>query len=130
MGVSYLWDTNTVIYYLQQLLPKEAEMFMDGVLNESIPAISLITEIELLCWKTENTNDIVVLKNFISDSFVFELDQRIKEKTIDIRKIYGLKLPDAIIAATALENNLTLISRNIKDFKRIKGLKLVNPFNH
>jgi len=42
MGISYLWDTNTAIYYLQQLFSKEAEDFMDGILKESISAISEI----------------------------------------------------------------------------------------
>lgn len=38
-----------------------------------------------------------------------------------------MKTPDAIIAATALANDFTLITRNIKDFKNIEGFKLVNP---
>jgi len=128
MGISYLWDTNTVIYYLQQLFSKKAEDFMDGVIKTSVPSISAITEIELLCWKTATDNDIIVLKNFIADSFVFELEQEIKEKTAELRKTYSIKLPDAIIAATALVNNLTLLSRNTKDFNKIEGLMLQNPF--
>ena len=39
-----------------------------------------------------------------------------------------LKLPDAIIAATALIHQLTLISRNDSDFNGIKNLRYVNPF--
>jgi len=128
MGVSYLWDTNTAIYYLQQLFSKEAEDFMDGILKESVPAISAITEIELLCWKAATNKDLAILKNFITDSVVFELDQYIKDKTVELRKTYSIKLPDAIIAATAFTNDLTLISRNTKDFDKIEGLKLINPF--
>ena len=128
MGISYLWDTNTAIYCLQQLFSKEAEDFIDSILKESVPAISSITEIELLCWKAATNKDIVTLKNFISDSLVIELDRYIKDKTVDFRKEYSVKLPDAIIAATAFTNNLTLISRNTKDFEKIEGLKLINPF--
>ncbi len=101
---------------------------MDSVLLESNPAISAITEIELLCWKTASKKDIAILKDFIADSVVFELEQNIKEKTVEIRKQYAIKLPDAIIAATAMVNDLTLISRNFKDFDKIKGLKWSNPF--
>lgn len=101
---------------------------MDSVLLESNPAISAITEIELLCWKTASKKDIAILKDFIADSVVFELEQNIKEKTVEIRKQYATKLPDAIIAATAMVNDLTLISRNFKDFDKIKGLKWSNPF--
>lgn len=129
MGINYLWDTNTAIYYLQQLFSKEAEDFMDGILKESIPAVSAITEIELLCWKTATNKDLTVLKNFLADSIVFELERDIKNKTVELRKAYTIKLPDAIIAATALVNEITLISRNAKDFNKIKGLYLINPFD-
>jgi len=37
-------------------------------------------------------------------------------------------LPDAIIAATTIENELTLITRNIVDFKNIKGIKVLDPY--
>jgi predicted nucleic acid-binding protein len=128
MGINYLWDTNTAIYYLQQLFSKDAEEFIDSIIKRSSPAISAITEIELLCWKNATDNDIQVLKNFVADSLIFELEQEIKQKTIELRKKYSIKLPDAIIAATALVNNLTLISRNSKDFSKIEDLLLTNPF--
>ncbi len=127
MGIKYLWDTNTVIYYLQQQFPPAAEKFMDNLLVDSIPAISVITEIELLCWKTTERKDLEVLHDFIDDAVVFELEKEIKLKTADIRKVYHVKLPDAIIAATAHIHNLTLLTRNTRDFKNIPGLKLINP---
>jgi predicted nucleic acid-binding protein len=49
--------------------------------------------------------------------------------TIEIRKKYKTKLPDAIIAATALANDLILISRNVVDFKNIEGLNLSDPYS-
>lgn len=127
MGIKYIWDTNTVIYYLQQQFPPGAEKFIDESLKESKPCISAITEIELLCWKTATEQDIEVIKNFINDSLVIELEGPIKHKTADLRKRYKIKLPDAIIAATALAYNLTLITRNSKDFEDINGLRVVNP---
>lgn len=127
MGIKYIWDTNTVIYYLQQQFPPAAEKFIDESLKESKPCISAITEIELLCWKTATEQDIDVIKNFINDSLVIELEGPIKHKTADLRKRYKIKLPDAIIAATALAYNLTLITRNSKDFEDINGLRVVDP---
>lgn len=108
MGIKYLWDTNTVIYYLQQQFPPSAEKFIDSILPDSQPAISVITEIELLCWKTATEKDI-------------------KFKTAELRKAYKIKLPDAIIAATALVYDLTLITRNVSDFKNIDELNVINP---
>jgi len=126
--MKYLWDTNIVIYYLQQQFSPNAEKYIDSLLLKSRPVISAITEIELLCWKTTSKKDIQVLQSFISDSFVIELEQTIKNKTAEIRKTSNIKLPDAIIAATAILYDLELVSRNTKDFKNIKGLSLINPF--
>ena len=60
---------------------------------------------------------------------VIELEQPVKLKTAEIRKAHKLKLPDAIIAATALVYDLTLLSRNVADFKNIVGLKMINPWD-
>ena len=128
MGIKHLWDTNTAIYYLQQLFPPGAEKFMDDLLKDEQPIISAITEIELLCWKTATEKDLEVLHNFINDTFVIELEQPVKLKTAEIRKDHKLKLPDAIIAATAVVYDLTLLSRNVADFKNIVGLKMINPW--
>ena len=127
MGIKYLWDTNTVIY-LQQQFPPGAEQFIDDLLKDEQPVISAITEIELLCWKTVTEKDLQVLYSFINDALVIELEQPIKLKTADIRKACKIKLPDAIIAATALVYDLTLLSRNAADFSNINGLKIINPW--
>ena len=116
MGIKYIWDTNTAIYYLQQQFPPVAEKFIDGLLKNEPPVLSAITEIELLCWKTADEKDIEVLKNFIEDSLIIELEQPIKLKAAEIRKQNNIKLPDAIIAATAIIHDLTLITRNTKRF--------------
>lgn len=129
MGIKYLWDTNTAIYYLQQQFPPDAEKFIDDLLKEEQPIISAITEIELLCWKTSIQKDLDVLHDFINDALVIELEQPIKLKTADIRKANRIKLPDAIIAATALVYGLTLLSRNTSDFSTIDGLKVCNPWD-
>ncbi|MDP3929901.1 MAG: type II toxin-antitoxin system VapC family toxin [Bacteroidota bacterium] len=129
MGVKYIWDTNIAIYFLQQQFPIAAENFIDRCLIESKPCFSAITEIELLCWKTASDYEINVIENFISECQVFELEKSVKIKTAQIRRAHKIKLPDAIIAATALVHDFILITRNTSDFKKIDGLKLVDPFN-
>ena len=47
-----------------------------------------------------------------------------------MRKTISIKLPDAIIAATALQNNLTLITRNKNDFKNLQSLKILDPYQY
>ena len=128
MGIKYLWDTNTVIYYLQKQLSINAETFIDSILLIDVPAISAITEIELLCWKSANENHLVTLKNFIADACVYEIDQEIKNQTAELRKHYNLKLPDAIIAATALVHGMTIVTRNVSDFAPT-GVPTLNPWD-
>ena len=129
MGIKYLWDTNTVIYYLQEQFSPSAEKFIDELLSDSQPAISAITEIELLCWKTSSDQDLELIRRFINDSFVIELERPIKLKTADIRKQHKIKLPDAIIAASASIYDFTLLTRNTKDFYGISGLIVINPWD-
>ena len=57
------------------------------------------------------------------------LTEPIINRAIELRKSYKTKLPDAIIAATALVNDFTLVTRNVKDFDKIKGLAVINPHN-
>jgi predicted nucleic acid-binding protein len=113
---------------LQQQYPKTAEVFLDGLLAEHIPCISAITEIELLRWKTATEKDLEIINRFVQDAIVVDLEKDIKLKAADIRKRQNLKLPDAIIAAPAFVYDLSLITRNTKDFASIAGLSCINPW--
>lgn len=50
------------------------------------------------------------------------------DKVIEIKQNYNLKLGDAIIASTAILNNLVVVTRNEKDFNKVPDLKVYNPF--
>ena len=67
----------------------------------------------------------LVIEPFLTAIYV---DERIADITIGIRKKKRIKLPDAIIAATAIANNLQLVTRNIDDFDAI-NVKILNPFD-
>ena len=102
-----------------------------GVMNTIIddtPNISVITKIEVLRFNT-SADIYKVLEDFISESVVLNLNDFVVEKTISICKAHRIKLPDAVIAATALVQGFTLITRNIIDFKNISGLELLNPWD-
>ena len=59
---------------------------------------------------------------------VLFIDQKIADMTIEIRRKQRIKLPDAIIAATAKVLNLCLVTRNIDDFKEVE-IQIANPFD-
>ena len=127
MGQRYILDTNTVIDYVGDKLPQDSALTMDKLVNDELN-ISIIVRIETLGFNGEEA-EMQNLKDFLSLAKIYYIDDLIADKTIDLRKTYRkLKLGDAIIAATALANNLTLISRNTKDFENISGLTCINPY--
>ena len=83
---------------------------------------------ELLSFAQNTAEDERNIRSLIEDCVVFDLDKAVKSQTILIRKKYGVKLPDAIIAATAIENNLPLLTAD-KSFRRISevNLNLLEP---
>jgi len=125
MGKEYLIDTNSVIDYLDNKLPDNANELIDRIDSK----ISVITRMELLAWPGASEQQTIILNEFINASEVFALEEPIILKAIEIRKAHKTKLPDAIIAATALVNGLAIITRNTKDFDKIEGLEVLNPYN-
>ena len=130
MGKRYLIDTNAIIDYTSGLFPDKGLSFMDDIINQEVN-ISVISKIEALAFEPQAVQQkqyFQLLVDFIGNANVYMLDDFIIGKTIEIRKIFKLKLPDAIIAASAIINNLTLISRNVKDFGKVPKLKVSNPY--
>lgn len=121
----YLIDTNVVSDYLSASFATAGMDLMDAVIN-AVPVISIITQIELLCWSTDETTTQNV-QNFIADSLVLDISPKVIAQCVIIRKGKKIKTPDAIIAATALAHEYTLITNNEKDFANIRGLKIINP---
>jgi predicted nucleic acid-binding protein len=124
MEKRYLIDSNVIIDFSANLIPKKGSSLLSKCFDEE-PIISIINKIELLGYElvTEEVNDLV------SVALVIGLTDEVVNQTIEIRSKYKIKLPDAIIAATALTHGLILISRNIVDFGKIKGLNYLNPYN-
>lgn len=127
MGTRYLLDTNTAIYFLNGQLTANGFIFVLSAIKEDCN-ISVISKMELLGWQAPNQNDELKIRNFVTDCIVYPLSDDVVEKTIELRKKLKIKLPDAIIAATAIVYSLTLISRNDKDFEKIIELNYLNPF--
>jgi tRNA(fMet)-specific endonuclease VapC len=104
-GVKIILDTNALFIFLQ-----------GGIkINHSLSAIgiSLITKIEYLVNSELQKNDIHLLEELENEISIIDFAKENNELikiTVSIRKKYKLKLPDAIIAATALTNDALLIS--------------------
>ena len=122
MGAPYLIDTNAISDYLGGRVSSKALDFMDGVIDDT-PALSVINRIELL---GNNRPEIGQFTVAVAGCRVLELTEAVILKTIALRKSRSIKLPDAIIAATALVHELTLITHNTSDFATIANLKLLD----
>jgi len=127
MGFNYLIDTNILIYVSKDQIPSENLTKVQQIFRNSFN-ISVINEIELLGGRNIDEQKYIYFKKFLSLSNVYHLNDEIKLQTIEIRRKFNLKTPDAIIGATALVNNFILVTRNTKDFNRIDGLEIYNPF--
>jgi predicted nucleic acid-binding protein len=124
----YLIDTNVAIEYIGEAMPEKALTMLDSIIDGEF-YISVINKIELLGFAGITENEELKFQEFINAADVLDLDENIVTSTIEIRKLYKTKLPDAIIAATVLVNNLIIITRNTKDFNKIEGLKVLNPYD-
>ena len=128
MKKRYLLDSNTVIDYIGGLYPAKTEKWISQIIDDEIN-ISIITKIEVLSFAPDNNDEYLILLDFFEVANVIELTSDIANKTIQTRQKQKIKVPDAIIASTAITNNQILISRNIKDFKHITGLEIINPYD-
>jgi predicted nucleic acid-binding protein len=119
----YLIDTNVVSAYFSNSIPLVFVQFMDDIIN-AVPNISIITQIELLCWQTDDAT-MQKVGDFISESNVLPIETDVISNCVNIRKHKKMKTPDAIIAATAIANGYKLLTNNKVDFTNIKGLKII-----
>jgi len=116
-----LIDSNIIIYsyssytYLRDFLIKENTF------------VSEITRIEVLGYHHLTGDEELYFKDVFSLIPILIPDQSTYTQALIIRKKYNLKLGDAIIAATAVVHNLSILTRNLKDFERIGNLNCINP---
>ncbi len=128
MGKKYLIDTNILIYYYDDQIPVKVVDVVDDIFYKSFN-ISTITKIEFLGWQNYDERQYQQAVLFADGARVFPLTESIANKTIALKREKRIKLPDAVIAATCLENDFILVTRNQDDFKGIKDLRIYNPFS-
>jgi predicted nucleic acid-binding protein len=124
VGQKYLIDTNTLIDFQTNTLPQKGSDYVTNVIDNDF-IVSFVNYIEFLGYPgvSKQMEDLIALAE------VIEINKSIINHTIFLRKKNKIKLPDAIIAATAISQNLTLITHNTKDFMKIEGLKVIDPYN-
>ena len=115
-GADFVADTNALLYLLC------GNDCMRPYLSKRL-GVSVISEIELLSFPQASGQEEENIRSLLHECALFALDNRIKNKAILLRKQYRIKLPDAIIAATAMENALPLLSAD-KALRKVMELDL------
>jgi predicted nucleic acid-binding protein len=114
MSGKYLLDTNALIYAINRKLKLPGADY----------AVSVITKMELLSWPQLSPSEDLQLRAALSGIQVLQLSETIQEAAIKIRKTTSMKLPDSIIAATAIDGGYVLVTDDEKLRNRHVGKSL------
>jgi len=129
VGQRYLLDTNICLYFLNRTLTENGFKLVGAAIDNAEVALSVITQMEVLGFNFPSPDEERITNEFISELTVLHLSDEVVQQTIAIRKKQRIKLPDAIIGASALVHGLALVTRNVSDFNSIDGLEVINPFD-
>jgi len=121
-----LLDSNIIIYSTNPLYDS-----LQIFIAQNDCCVSLISKLEVLGFQNLQEKDKKILEAFFETAeTIIPISDSIIEKAIQLRQQRKMSLGDAIIAATALEYNLTLVTANTKDFNWITSLNITNPLYH
>ncbi|MEP6490371.1 type II toxin-antitoxin system VapC family toxin [Microcoleus vaginatus GB2-A3] len=124
----YLLDTNILIYYFYDE-PEVQPIFDEIEAGDAEAFYSPISWVELLCYPALTEGQANEMREFLRLIKWVSLTESVLDRAAQIRRDYRLKLGDGVIAACALVEGCVLVTRNAKDFKRVDGLTILNPFD-
>lgn len=114
--MKYLLDTNVLIGQMKTPL-------LSPPSRVNVYAISVITEAEVWRLPGLGSREERLINDLLSLLTIVPIDSTIARTAAQLGRTRKTRLPDLLIAATAIEHDLPLITRNIKDFRGIPGLK-------
>lgn len=120
----YTLDTNAILYYLKDDADAVA-MFRQVFARNTPIYISAITELELFAFANLSAQEESLIEDLLATISVIAVDSRIARLAALVRRSYRLKVPDSVIAATAMFTGSTLLTRNTRDFRRIPNLAVL-----
>jgi len=127
----YLLDTNTIIYFFKDIGNIKEALLSNSPQEIYVPSI-VIYELEVgIAKSSDSTKRKRQLKKLLSQINIIDFSHKEARTSAAIRaKLEKLGTPigpiDTLIAGCALANNLTLVTRNVKEFKRVDGLNVQN----
>jgi len=120
----YTLDTNPIVYYVKR--EPSAMGILEEIFSKNAPRyISTISVIELFSPAMMAEQEKEGIEQLILSAFIIPVDLELAREAAELRAQYRLKTPDSAITATALLTRSTLVTRNIKDFQKVAGLRLL-----
>jgi len=117
-GNKILVDTNILLYYLN------GDKTLANMLDKRHIYVSFISELELLSYSSITKKDTKAIKALLEDCTIININESVKKTAILLRINYQVKLPDAIIMATANYLDLPIITADT-DFKKVQEISLL-----
>ncbi len=117
-----LLDSNIIIYSMQHEYPQVRDF-----IAKFVPIVSIASYVEVLGFQRINERDVQGYEDFFSAAVVLPISFEVARNAVHLRQQRKMSLGDAMIAGTALTYDLTLVTHNTEDFRRIEGLNLVDP---
>lgn len=108
--VKALFDTNILIDYLNAV-----PQARDELKRYAEKAISIVTWMEVMVGATDDLE--APTRSFLNAFDIIALDREIAERAVGLRRAHRIKLPDAIVWATAQSNAMLFVTRDTKDFQ-------------
>ena len=101
---------------------------MRQFIAEQEPAVSALSYLEVLGYHQLTADDRLYFNEFFEAARIIPISQAVIEQAVILRQQRRISIGDAIIAGTAIQYNMTLVTRNTEDFQWITELALLNPF--
>lgn len=118
MNGKIVLDTNIIMYLL------DGDETVSSMLQDTEAYVSFITELELLSYHRLTESERIAIENLLSQCIIIDINKEVKELTIKLRATHRLKLPDAMVVATAQYLNLPLLTAD-KDLEKVQTVNIV-----
>jgi predicted nucleic acid-binding protein len=117
IGAMRVFDSNILIYHLNDALPPSVLTQVESWIAEGA-VISVMSRIEVLGYP-QTADQLQQAMRLLAYFDEISLHESVVQWTITLRQQYRIRLPDALIAATALDRGFPLVTRNAQDFHRV-----------
>ncbi len=125
----WLLDSNVLIDALAGL-PHGVHVLREARKRPDVLVVySAITRIEVLGFPNLSEQEDTAIRQLLNEFEEVAVTSAVVERTIQIRKLVRIKIPDALIAASADSVQAVVITRNTNDFQRVPGLSVLHPDN-